>query len=246
VGHATAQVVEKDVVAPVVRIGSLDPISGVNEAAYTVSGTCSVGDGNVTGKLADSATPANTVPIDATCDAAGEWTEELVVSGLDNDSITVTASQTDAAGNVGNAAEKQVEKDSGLPTLTITTLTTTKVNKANYTSFDVTGECTESGQDVVVSADDGTKLKYGDMTVKCMGLIWIANLNFTGTDSTSVTILVNHSDASGNAAEEKDATFDFDIVDPVVTMSALAIMPLLLSKTHIGQVLVLFKITIQL
>ena len=223
VGHATAQVVEKDVVAPVVRIGSLDVISTSNEGTYTVSGTCSVGDGNITGKLADG-DPANDVEIDATCDAAGEWTEELDVSGLDNASITVTASQTDTAGNVGNAANKQVEKDSGLPTLTITTLTTTKVNKANYTSFDVTGECSESGQDVVVSADDGTKLKYGDMTVKCMGLIWIANLNFTGTDSTSVTILVNHSDASGNAAEEKDATFDFDIVDPVVTMSTLAII----------------------
>ena len=223
VGNATAQTVVKDVVAPVLAIGSLDKISASNKGSYVVSGTCSVGDGAVSGSLSDGTDEVTFSG--AACSAAGEWTKSsLDVSSLADGNITVAASQTDAVGNVGSATAKTVVKDAGVATLSITTTST--VNKSNYASFDVTGTCSETGKDVVVSAGSGTTLKYGDATVKCLAGAWIANLNFTGTSSsnTSVSINVNHSDDAGNAAVEGTKTFTFDIVDPVVALDVLGVI----------------------
>ena len=58
-----------DTDTPVVAITSSQPANQANEANYPVSGTCTIGDGDVTVAIA-GATPANQT---ATCSPTGTW-----------------------------------------------------------------------------------------------------------------------------------------------------------------------------
>lgn len=92
----------KDVTSPAVSITVAPTIDGSNQSSYSVSGTCTTEDGAVTVSIGN-------VTASAPC-TNGAWTVSGVkVGGLPAGSVTVTASQTDAAGNTGTAT-RQVNK----------------------------------------------------------------------------------------------------------------------------------------
>ncbi|MGB3023339.1 MAG: BspA family leucine-rich repeat surface protein [Candidatus Saccharimonadales bacterium] len=105
-----------DTTSPVVAVGNLPAITLANQSAYLVSGTCTVGDGNVS-------VVVNGVTHTVSC-SAGAWSLTLDMSSLSDGSpaLTVTASQTDAAGNTGSAGAQTAPKDTVAPTVGINTV----------------------------------------------------------------------------------------------------------------------------
>lgn len=87
----------------------------LNQALYPVSGTCGIGDGNVTVNIF-GVTPASQ---SVACNPSGTWSTTVNVSALPNadDIISLTASQTDIAGNIGTALPVLADKDSQAPVL---------------------------------------------------------------------------------------------------------------------------------
>jgi hypothetical protein len=100
----TSRTFRYDNVAPVVTITSL--VSGGGVSKIKTSGTATVGDGNVTIYLCDTApcSAANAVyTATATVNSSGNWSN---TSGdIGNGTYYATAKQTDATGNVGWALD---------------------------------------------------------------------------------------------------------------------------------------------
>ena len=91
---ATGEDYTIDWTAPVLTLTPAG-ITAANAAAYPVSGTCTTGDGDVTVSVGSVS--------GSTICTAGNFTTSLDVSGLsDGASISVSASQTDTAGNLGS------------------------------------------------------------------------------------------------------------------------------------------------
>jgi len=208
-GNAATQAattVLKDTSNPTVAITSSPVINQSNNAAYTVSGTCSENTRTVTVSVGGvSGTP--------TCTALA-WTTTVDASGLaDSGSVTITANHADAAGNTATQASTTVIKDTAVPTVAITS--TTAINNTNKAAYPVSGTCSENGRAVSVNVGGVTA------TPTCTTLAWSASLNVTGvSDSASVAATANHTDAAGNAATQASTTFLKDTVIPTVAITS--------------------------
>ncbi len=105
-----------DTTAPTVTIasGASNYINAANDQAYNLaSGTCTIGEGNVT--VYYDRTPSSTNETVA-CNA-GSWTSGGVdLSGFSDGAVTITAEQTDAAGNSDSEATSAT-KDATAPTV---------------------------------------------------------------------------------------------------------------------------------
>lgn len=93
---STDNSVRYDTDAPVLTIDMPQPITYLNLSNYSLKGTCTAGDGNVTVSVGGLSTTV-------TCGADSKWQATLDVSSLVDGNVAVNVSQTDAAGNVGNA-----------------------------------------------------------------------------------------------------------------------------------------------
>lgn len=104
----------KDATAPSVSIITAPTIDGTNQTSYSASGTCTTGDGVVTVQI-------GSIKVTATC-VNGTWSISGVkVGGLPKGKVTITASQTDAAGNTGSSSrevDKTTDSDGSIGTVT--------------------------------------------------------------------------------------------------------------------------------
>jgi hypothetical protein len=104
----------KDATAPSVSIITAPTIDGTNQSSYSASGTCTTGDGVVTVQI-------GSIKVTATC-VNGTWSISGVkVGGLPKGKVTITASQTDAAGNTGSSSrevDKTTDSDGSIGTVT--------------------------------------------------------------------------------------------------------------------------------
>ncbi len=198
--------VVKDTVIPTVAITVYPAINSVNDAAYTVSGTCSENTRQVSVNVGGvTATP--------TCSSSA-WSTTLDVSGVsDGGAISITANHSDAVGNPATQASRTVVKDTALPTVAITS--TPVINNANKNAYTFSGTCSETGQNVSVAVGITTS------SVMCTLLTWSATLNVSGNaDSLSLLITANHSDAVGNAAVQAATSSVKDTVIPTVAITS--------------------------
>jgi hypothetical protein len=156
-----------DGVAPVVAITSAPTATALNAGSYTVSGTCTVGDGDVTVSIA-GATPASQT---ASCSGSGAWSAIFDVSAIGDGAsvIAVNASQTDAAANIGNASQVEADKDIVSPAIVILNA---PAAVSNLTPYNVTFEFN----------DDVTGFVAGDIQVGNGSLS-----NFTALDGNTYT-----------------------------------------------------------
>ncbi|TMN60791.1 hypothetical protein CWB85_22195, partial [Pseudoalteromonas sp. S1727] len=94
-----------------------------------------------------------------TADGSGNWTlsgSELDISALVNGALTVSATQTDSAGNISPTATAQIELDNLVPTtLAIDTPIATDdiVNASEDNNVLVSGSGAEAGATVAVNID---------------------------------------------------------------------------------------------
>lgn len=203
--QATRTVI-KDTVAPTVAITSAPTIFNGNKASYTISGTCSESGQTVSVLVgAVSGTP--------TC-SAGAWSATLNVTSLgDGPSIAVSANHSDAAGNPATAATTTVIKDTANPTVAITS--NSPVNNSNKASYTVSGTCSENTRTV--------NLNVGGVgsSATCTTGAWSASVNVTSaSDSATMPITADLTDAAGNTATQASTTVLKDTVNPLVTLNA--------------------------
>ncbi|WP_422868562.1 Ig-like domain-containing protein [Enterobacter hormaechei] len=110
-------------------------------------------------------------------DAAGNWSVGVsanVISGLSDDSVTVTASVTDAAGNTGSGTHN-VTVDTGLPSVSF-----------NAISDDNVLNAVEKGQDLSVSGTSANLAEGTVVTVTLNGKNYTATTAADGTWSLTV------------------------------------------------------------
>ena len=216
-GNATQVKANKDIVAPTVVINALNDANASNSSAYPIMGSCSIGDGNVTVFVA-GATPADQ---SVTCTAAGGWTATFDVSAIADGSnvIIADATQTDASGNTGNAAQVTANKDIVAPTVAINALN--DANASNSSAYVVSGSCSIGDSNVTVFIAGATP---ANQSVTCTGAgTWTATFDVSAIADGSNAIIADamQTDASGNGGSATQVAADKDIVAPNVVINAL-------------------------
>ena len=205
-----------DGVPPVVATTSAPTATAANQATYPVSGTCTVGDGDVTVSIA-GATPGSQ---DVACSGAGTWSASFNVSAIGDgtDVIDVNASQTDAASNTGNATLVEADKDATAPTVVISSAPT--ANIANVATYPVSGACSAGDGDVTVSIAGATP---ASQDVACSGGgAWSASFNVAaiGDGTDVVDVNASQTDAVGNTGNATLVEADKDTVAPLVATTS--------------------------
>lgn len=211
-GNGSA-IATKDTVPPTVTITTAPAINAANAATYTVSGSCSENGVPVAVTIGGISVPG------VTC-TAGQWTASQDVSGLSGNSVTITAAQTDAAGNSTTPpATRVVPMDLIPPVVTIET--PAAIDASNHASYGVSGTCTAGDGEVRVTV--GTLVT----TAPCSGAgTWtVAGLNVASLPQGSVTITASQTDAAGNvgqatATADKSTEATNDTTPPTVTVNA--------------------------
>lgn len=170
--------VSKDTLTAMVAITSAPDITGLNETAYFVMGTCSQNGYSVSVSV-DS---INTV----TSCASGGWSVgPLDVSSLaDGPSLSVTADHDTAT-----QASTTVAKDTASPTVAINSYPNIGLN--NQGSYQITGSCGVNGQSVDLNIGGIT------LSVNCGSGAWSSgSQDVSGlADSSNITITADHSTA---------------------------------------------------
>ena len=190
----------KDTIAPLVKITA--PAAGTTaQTGLTVSGTCEAG---LPVNLAGAGLSA---PGPVTC-ASGTWSAAITFSNGDGVK-TITASQTDAAGNTGTDSRDFVRDTTG-PAIKITA---PAAGTTSQTGVTVVGTCTD-GYDVNVS---GTGVA-APSTVSCGGGQFSANISFSNGDGTKA-VTVAQTDEAGNTGTDS-RNFVRDTTAPLVRITA--------------------------
>lgn len=138
-------IIIKDTQAPVMQFVSPEAnayINDANKAAFGISGTCTEDGKNVTISGAASAT--------ALCES-NFFIASLDFSAQADGTVTISISQTDAAGNASNSTSRSFIKDVLPPTLTQTAISNNQYSNLNQVQF--SGAC-ENGATIAVMGTD--------------------------------------------------------------------------------------------
>ena len=201
-----------DTVLPVVAIDPAVLGTSSNEASYQVSGTCTVGDGLVSVSIAGG-TPLTQ---DVSCASGGSWTATFDISAIADglDVITVDATQGDAVGNTGTAATVTANKDTSMPSISVSVVAVDDVINIDEAAVDlaingITVDI-EDGQLVTVSVDGA------DYTTTVVSNSWsvVVPVSAVSAFETDEDVTANVSTLAGLAAPEAMRSIDIDIIAP--------------------------------
>nr|WP_312987542.1 hypothetical protein [Comamonas koreensis] len=193
-------------VAPVVTISAAPAITALNEAAYTVSGSCSVNGANVSVLV-------GSVSASAACDAGLWTTSALNVAALPDGAVTVTASQT-ANGQTGSGTLVIAKDTAGVaPSVAVTSAPA--ISAGNQASYVVSGTCSANGSNVAVLVGSIAE------SAMCDGGVWAtAGLDVSGLPDGAVTVTatqtVGGQTGSGSLVTSKSSAG----VAPVVSITS--------------------------
>ncbi|MBT8435911.1 MAG: hypothetical protein KJP11_00940, partial [Gammaproteobacteria bacterium] len=215
-GNATPVAADKNTIPPMVAITSAPTATLANQATYPVGGTCTAGDGNVTVSIA-GATPASQA---VSCSAGGTWSASFDVSAIGDgvNVIDINASQTDVAGNIGNALQVEATKDTMAPI--VMTNAAPIASRANQAAYPVSGTCTAGDGNVTVSIAGATP---ASQAVNCgAGGIWGASFDVSAIGDGVNVIDINASqiDAAGNTGSAALVEADKDASAPAVATTS--------------------------
>ncbi|MEH7386028.1 LysM peptidoglycan-binding domain-containing protein [Bacillus sp. JJ1521] len=208
----TKLTVKKDTTVEVPILQKLPDITGKNVASYTFAGTAEP-NATITIRATDGVNPA--VETRITTNENGAFSTALNLSGLNDGTITITATATDEAQNSSTPAQVSVQKDTfvGEPVLS-TTQTVNTQNANGYTLFGMA----DPGATIQIVLSDGVN---PEITVEA-----VANANGefrTSVDLRSLNdgeILVTASaiDEHGNQSAVERATLmkETTLAPPVI------------------------------
>ena len=204
-------------VAPVITtpIEGDGVVNAAEDGDVLVEGT-SEANATVDVSIFDGSNPAVTAQV--TADGSGDWTltgDELDVSGLDNGSLTVSATQTDAAGNTSAAATETITLDNVVAAPVITTPIEGDglVSAAEDNDVVVAGGGAEALATVDVSITDGTTTVSTTVTADGSGdwtLVGGNELDVSALDNGSLTVSATQTDGAGNTSAAATETITLD------------------------------------
>lgn len=187
---------------PVLSLSSPTDITSANVGSYSVSGSCSEEGLNVN---VDFNSFTNN---DVTCTSGSFFvTGVSLVGASDAGSFVITATQTDAAGNLGTGTATVV-KDTTTNLVAITSAD--NIDQANVTSYSVSGTCSENG--VMVDVFVGTI----NVQPLCSGGTWdsgVINASSLGEGAVSIT-------ADHGTATQASTSVTKDTASPTVTITS--------------------------
>jgi len=208
-----------DTTAPIVSTSSTPLATIANESNYTVGGTCSNGDGNVTVSIV-SATP---VSQNVSC-TSGVWSATgFNVSAIADGTnvIDISASQTDTVGNIGSATLVEVDKDSTAPS--VVTTSAPFANASNENNYTVSGTCASSDGNVTVGIVGATPVSQ---SVSCTSGAWLAtgfNVSAIADGINVIDINASQTDTAGNTGNAILVEYNKDTVLPIVALNSVPI-----------------------
>ncbi|MCU4677739.1 Ig-like domain-containing protein, partial [Catenovulum sp. 2E275] len=199
-----------------------DIINGAEDADVLITGAGAEANAQINISITDS---ANNAPVTAqvTADGSGNWTlagNEVDVSALANGTLTISATQTDEAGNQSNAETATVSLDNTIASPSISTPISTDgiINAAEDSSVLITGSGAEPGAlltvniggvQVQVTADSS-----GNWTIQSN------ELDISSLNNGALTVTVTQTDSAGNTSSGATQTITLDNrapVAPVIT-----------------------------
>ena len=197
----------KDTVRPTLDT-TPSPITGSNQESYSLSGSCTDGQGVVSLNIGGISASAN-------CESDAWERNDLNVSTLEGESITITADVSDAVGNPAIQLSKTVVRDVIPPTLTITGPEDIS-GTTNQDSYSISGTCEENGTgNVQVTIAGGTP-----QTVDCTSNAWtispvVANI----PEGLNHALAVEHWDVHNNRTVISE-TISKDTVAPQIVVTS--------------------------
>ncbi|WP_028605071.1 hypothetical protein [Ottowia thiooxydans] len=217
-------VATKDTVAPAVVITTAPPITPANADSYAFAGSCSENGTAVNTTIADG-NPAHAANAAPTC-LANRWSVSRNMFSFNEGNLTLTASQTDDAGNTTNpVAMRLVLKDLTPPVVSINL--PAQINDDNQGNYSISGACTlgDSSVSITIGSMPQTGLCTGTSGDGSAG-VWTASaINARGLASGPVQISARQTDAAGNVGNAsrtatKVSAAEIDTTPPVVTVTA--------------------------
>ena len=205
-----------DTAAPVVAITTTG--GSTNQSVQTIAGTVDVADIGTTVTLFDngSTTPLGT----AVVQNDGSWSTIVTLSGGSN---SLTAKDTDAAGNTGTSNPVIFTLATVAPTIAITSPVAGDniINKSEAaagvsisgTAAAGIGGAAVNGQTATITIVDGSNLVEDTYTATVTGGAWSVTVTAAQAQALadgSYTIKANVSDAAGNAAVTATLSFTLD------------------------------------
>ncbi|MER2493085.1 Ig-like domain-containing protein, partial [Catenovulum sediminis] len=150
----------------------------------------------------------NTDTAQVTADGSGNWSiagSEIDVSAFNNGTLTVTATQTDDAGNTSTAATQNITLDNAAPSaLTITTPIESDglVNAAEDNDVLIAGTGAESNASVTVIITDGNSNLSRTVNADSSGAWTISGSEFdiSTFNNGTLTITATQTDDAGNTS----------------------------------------------
>ncbi len=198
----------KDTTAPAVAVTvATDPVNAANASNTSASGT---GEAGASISLVVTDGTNSTSAMTTTVAGDGTWSiTGIDVSGLQDGTITFSATATDGAGNTGTAT-KTATKDVVAPAIDLAEVSD-PINIAGATSASASGTG-EVDASITVTATDGTTTTSALTTTVAGDGTWsISGIDVSGLADGTITFTAEATDAAGNTATatltaEKDAT----------------------------------------
>ena len=186
--------VTRDVDAPVVTITSTDRVINIaDNNQFSLSGTCTVGDGNVSIQI------GNLTGITTACDVNGQWSlvNEDVTNLGEGVGLVLIAQQTDVVSNTGEVEENTITKDIQAPTVTLTS--STQVNDDNEDSFLLEGTCSDNRVDsITIVASDGIDTVGNSSNIDCSNNVWDYRIGLGDLSDGNIDLSIVHQDQAAN------------------------------------------------
>ncbi|MFC1582069.1 DUF2341 domain-containing protein [Planctomycetota bacterium] len=156
------------------------------------------------------------------------------LSGLDDETLTLTVYLTDTAGNQGADTTDTIDKDVAAPAAYTVSYVDTYVNNANKTAISFIFANAEVLADYDYSIDDtnGLTLPVTGSGTIATATDTIAGIDASSLDDDTLTLTVYLTDPAGNQGADTTDTITKDTVLPQVT----GITPLVLGDVHVGSV----------
>ena len=204
-----------DTEPPVVSITTANHTSNV--ATQTISGTVTSGEAPVgaTVLLFDTINGNTSVIGSATVGSDGHWTTQVT---LTEDGVhSISAGNTDSAGEVGTSPPVVITLDTAPPTVTINTQGTTTNQTTQTISGTVTTiEAAAGGTVTLFDTYNGVTTQIGTATLT--GGNWSTNVTLSGNGAHS--IVAQDTDTVGNVGSSSATVFTIANVAPTITITS--------------------------
>ncbi len=164
----------------------------------------------------DTNAGTSTVTGSGTIATATDQISGLDVSGLDDDTLTLTVYLTDSYGNQGNDATDTVLKDTSEPSGYSVSIDSSYINSSNATAINFTFALAEVGATYSYSIDDtngGTLPITGSGTI-ATATDQITGIDVSGLDDDTLTLTVYLTDSAGNQGSNATDTVTKETVLP--------------------------------